>query len=531
MKAFQQEYFKPTKNSVNELERDFKIDNQISIKIYKFPVENMPELLFGDLFTGMRSCWFTVFENYLIFSDSYSALGKIILSNVLGETLNADSEYIKFQAGLTSNNNYTFFCNSSIAFSEANLFFNSDISNDISSNSEFGKFKYIAWQVSTSGNMIYNNACMFYSPELRIKPQTVWQSRLNSTVTNSPLIVENRYDSQNNEIILTDNTNNVYLISNVGRIVWQINVGSPILGDIQLIDYNKNGDYQLVFNTKEKLYVVDKRGNDIENFPINFRVNATNGVSVFDYEKTKSYRFFVAAEDQQIYAYDTDGKLLEGWQPYKTDHIVSQPIQHFAIDGKDYIVASDQMKDYIFDRKGNIRVQTDVVYQHSKNNTLYLEKRTSSHEPRLVTTDSKGNIHRTYFNGSHETIEFNDLDDTHYFLAANADEDPEMEYLFVQGNHIIAQKNIGRSLFNQKIDYEITGKPSLFSFSAKNKKIGVSCSASNKIFLFDNNGTIHSGFPLDGSTEFNIGFISDDRSNFNLLVGSPDGYLYNYLVK
>jgi hypothetical protein len=528
---FQETYIQSSKNSSIEWEKEFKIDNQTNIKLYKFPVENMPGLLFGNLFANMETSWFTVFNNYLIFADSYSALEKVILSNVLGETLIADSDYIKFQSGLTSKNNYYFFCNSSVAYREANQFFNREISDQISTNSEFGKFKYIAWQVSTSGNMVYNNSCMFYSPEMRAKPQTVWQSHLNSTLSKKPLIIENRYDQQENEIVLADFKNNLYLLNNVGRIVWQINTGSPILSEIHLIDYNKSGDYNLVFNTNEKLFIVDKKGKDIENFPVNFSANATNGVSVFDYENTKNYRFFVATDDQKINAYDSDGKLLDGWEPFKTDHVVNQPIQHFSIDGKDYIIASDQMRDYIFDRKGNIRVPTDVVYQHSVNNRLYLERRTSLHEPRLVTTDSNGKIHRTYFDGTHEVVDFNELNDSHYFLAANTDEDKETEYLFVQGNHIVLQNNDGTTIFNLLIECEITSIPTVFNFSDNEKRIGVCCAASNKILLFNANGTICTGFPLDGCTEFNIGFISDNRSNFNLLVGSPEGYLYNYLVK
>jgi hypothetical protein len=531
MKDFQEAFFNSEKKISTELEKDFKIDNQTNIEFFRFPIEKMPVLLFGNLFSDVKANWVTVYNNYLIFADSYAALGKVILSNVLGETLITNSDYVNFQSGLTSKNNYYFFCNSAVAFQKANLFLNNEISNDIISNSNFAKFKYIAWQVSSSGNMIYNNACMLYNPNLTVKPKTVWQSHLASTICHKPLIVENRYDQQDNEIILADSKNNVYMLNNIGRIIWQINVGSPILSDIQLIDINKKEDYQLIFNTKEKLFIVDKKGKDIQNFPVSFRVNATNGISVFDYEKNKNYRFFVALEDQQIYAYDSEGKLLEGWQPYKTDHIVSKPIQHFVIEGKDYIVASDQMKDYIFDRKGNIRVQTDVVYQHSMNNTLYLEKRTSLHEPRLVTTDSKGSIHHTYFDGSHDTLQTSELNDSHFFLAANIDEDDELEYLFVQGTQISALKNNGRSLFNQKIDCEITSKPSVLSFSSKEKKIGVCCSASNKIFLFNSSGTLFSGFPLDGCSEFNIGFNSDDTSNFNVLVGSPDGYLYNYMVK
>jgi hypothetical protein len=524
-------YQNETTNNSNELIKEFKIDNQTTYNIYKFPFSNFASILFGDMFGDIETTWFTVYNNYLIFANSYSALGKIILSNMLGETLMSDNDYSKFQTGLSSKNNYYFYCNTSICYAYAKLFFNDSISEDISTNEEFRKFRHFSWQISSAGNMVYNNSSIIFDQNSKFKPSTVWQSHLAAPLVIKPFIIENKYDLQNKEIILFDAKNNLYLLNNVGYILWQINTGSPILGGINLIDLFKNGDFQFVFNTKDKLFIIDGKGNPVSNFPLNFKVCATNGVSVFDYENTHSYRFFFACEDQTIYAYDQDGKPLDGWKPNKTDHLVTKPIQHFSVEGKDYIVASDRMKDYIFDRKGNIRVKTDYVYQHSGNNTICLEKRTSQHEPRLVNTDSEGNIHRTYFNGTHETIGFNQLDDSHYFLVANADDDDELEYIFSGGNHIYVQKNTGLSLFNLALNEKTLENPCVFSFSSKVKKIGVTSPSSNKIYLFNNNGSLYKGFPLDGCTGFSIDFISDDQSRFNLLVGSPDGYLYNYLVE
>ena len=531
LKDLQDAYFKPTKKTASQYEKVFKIDNQIKIQIGRFPVENMPAFLFGNLFPNVKTCWYTVYENYLFFSDSYNALGKVVCSIVLGETLGLDKEYVKFQSGLASNSNFTFFCNSSAAFNESNLFFSNDIADDITYDSDFGKFKYLVWQVSSSGSMVYNNACLFYSPELKVKPKTVWQSNLSSAVVKKPLIIENRYDSQENEIVLVDSKNNVSFLNSIGRVVWQINTDSPVLGDIHLVDLKKSGDYELVFNTNEKLFVIDKNGKNRKNYPVKFKVNATSGVSVFDYEKNRNYRFFVAAEDQKIYAYESDGTILEGWQPPKTDHVVTQPIQHFVDDGKDYIVASDPMKDYIFDRKGNIRVHTDYVFQHSANNPLYFEKRTSSHKARLVTTDSNGNIHHVYFDGKHDKEESGPFDDTHYFVADNIDGDDEMEYIFVQGKRIFVEKSNGTVLFDQTIDNAITNRPGIFKFSKNEKKIGVTCGIAEKIYLFDSKGTLQPNFPMEGNSEFAVGLIGDDQSSFNLLVGSSGGYLYNYLVK
>ncbi len=453
------------------------------------------------------------------------------MSNVLGETLLSDSGYSKFQSGLTSNNIFNFYCNIPVSLSISEIFFNNEVSKRVSGDNELRKFKNFAWQISNSGDQIYNNAVISFDPNIEAKPKTVWQSRLSAPSGFKPQFIENFQDPANKDIVLQDNENNFYLINNVGRILWQIKLEAPILGEVHQIDFFKNGKNQLVFNTSEKLYILDRNGNDVGKFPLTFRAKAVNGVAVFDYEKNENYRFFVACEDHLIYAFDQEGDMVEGWELFKTDHPVKFPLQHAIIEGRDYIIASDLMKDYILDRKGKIRVNTDVVYQHSANNKVYFEKRTASNEPRLVTTDNEGRIHRTYFNGSHEVVEFNKFDDTHFFMASNVDKDEEMEYIFVLKNQIYVQDNTGRSLFSQKLECNIDFLPGVYLFASNEKKIGVTCKGSNKIFLFNINGSLYNDFPLEGSSEFCIGLISEESSNFNLLTNSPDGYLYNYYVK
>ncbi len=531
MLEFQESFYKSKKFAKDELNKQFIIDEQTKFMLHKCPVDNIPSLLFGRFFQSTKTNWFTVYNNYILFADSFESLSKIIMSNVLGETLLSDSGYSKFQSGLTTNNNFNFYCNIPVSLSISEVFFDKNVASRVSGNNELRKFKNFAWQVSNSGGNIYNNAVISFDSNIESKPKTVWQSRLSSRSEFMPQFVDNFQDPANKDIVLQDNENNFYLINNVGRILWQMKIESPILGEIHQIDFFNNGKKQLVFNTSEKLYIIDRNGNDVGNFPLTFRAKAVNGVAVFDYEKNDNYRFFVACEDHLIYAYDQEGEMVEGWELFKTDHPVRFPLQHVIIEGRDYIIASDLMKDYILDRKGNIRVNTDVVYQHSANNKVYFEKRTSSHESRLVTTDNEGRIHRTYFNGSHEVVEFNRFDDTHYFMASNVDKDEEDEYIFAQKNQIYVQDNIGRSLFSQKLECNIDYLPGVYTFNSDEKKIGVTCKGSNKIFLFNLNGSLYNDFPLEGSSEFSIGLISEGSSNFNLLTNSPDGYLYNYYIK
>ncbi len=531
MLEFQEAYYKSKKISKSEWNKEFTIDDQSKFNFHKCPVTNIPSLLFGRFFNKGNSSWFSVYDNYLIFADSYETLCKIFVSNVLGETLVSDSEFNKFQSGLTSSNNFCFYCNIPSSIPIADLLFKKDIAEQMRLDTDVKKFKYFSWQVTNSGNLIYNNASLYFNPSIESKSKTIWQSRLPAPSKFKPTFVVNFLDPLNKEIILQDSENNLCLINNVGRIIWQLKLESPILGEIHQIDFFKNGKLQFVFNTAERIYAIDRNGNDVSNFPIMLRSRAANGIALFDYEKNENYRFFVSCEDHNIYAYDQQGNLVEGWELFKTDHLVKNPIQHFKIDGKDYIVASDLMRDYILDRKGNIRVTTDNVYQHSLNNKIYLENRTSSHEPRIVTTDNEGRVHRTYFNGSHEVVEFNKFDDSHFFTALNADQDDEIEYIFSQKNQIYVQDNTGRSLFTQKLEHTIDYTPGVYILSSNDKRIGITCSQANKIYLFKTNGSICDNFPLDGSSEFSIGMINDGSSKYNLLTNSPDGYLYNYHIK
>ena len=92
--------------------------------------------------------------------------------------------------------------------------------------------------------------------------------------------------------------------------------------------------------------------------------------------------------------------------------------------------------------------------------------------------------------------------------------------------------------FNQKqkliFDYSfgeaITDRSLFFQFPGNVRKIGVVAQQSNEIYLFNSNGTIYEGFPLEGKTLFSIGHMNPGTTKFNLIVGSNDGFLYNYEV-
>jgi hypothetical protein len=185
----------------------------------------------------------------------------------------------------------------------------------------------------------------------------------------------------------------LYLISDSGSVLWKKQLQGKILGNIEQIDTYKNGRLQLAFTTSNRLYVLDRNGNDVAAFPLRFRDAITQPLSVFDYDKRKNYRLLVT-QGENILMYDAKGKSVSGFD-YKTNGSVikSQP-KHFRVGRKDYIVfgAGETLK--ILDRQGNVRINVkDKI--HFSENALYLYQNkftTTNTLGQLIQVDTKGQL-------------------------------------------------------------------------------------------------------------------------------------------
>ena len=113
------------------------------------------------------------------------------------------------------------------------------------------------------------------------------------------------------EIVVQDIKNNLYLISNSGKILWKKQLEGPVLGTIEQIDIFKNGRLQLLFATPHKVYLIDRNGKDVAPFPGNFNDVITQPLSVFDYDKDKNYRLLVT-QGKNILMYDKNLKEVKG---------------------------------------------------------------------------------------------------------------------------------------------------------------------------------------------------------------------------
>jgi hypothetical protein len=508
--------------------KETQIDKETKYKIYKFPAKNVFENFFGFLFAETNFNYCTFVDNYLIFSSSEDALLKFIHANILKKTLVFDVKFSQFTEFLSSKSNFYFYCNMLRSTELIASVLNDTLKNGFKKHKEnFKKFQALALQFSRTNDMIYNNLFLKYIPDTRVEAITIWESRLDTVIDFKPTLVTNHY-SKENEIFVQDMNHKIYLINKVGRILWQIQLNEKINSEIFQVDYYKNGKLQLLFSTQSQIHLIDRNGNYVERYPIKLRSASTAGISVFDYEKNRDYRLFVPCRNKNIYAYDIQGNLINGWTFQQSDKIVSTPVQHFALNTNDYIVFADSYRIYILNRKGEERLRIKNQFIKSDNNQFTLE--TESQKPHVVTTDTSGTIKMIYFDGKVEELIIRKFTPNHYFDYQDLDGDGSKDFIFVDKNKLEVYKQNGGLYFEHSFNEPIVDPPIYFYFSYDDRKIGIVSKTSNQIYLFNNDGKLYTGFPLKGSTKFTIGFFERGSTSFNLIVGTNYNLLYNYSV-
>jgi WD40 repeat protein len=384
----------------------------------------------------------------------------------------------------------------------------------------------VGFQINKSNNMLYNNIVIQGTETVIDKPQTVWESRLDSIVINKPALVIN-HDNNTKEIMVQDYNNKLYLISNSGREVWRINLDERITSEIYQIDKYKNGKLQYLFSTENQIHLIDRLGNYVDKYPVKLRASATAPISLFDYNKDKNYRIVIPCSDNMVYLYDADGDIVKGWEFESTENKVKSEIMHYAISGEDYIAFHDEYKAYFLNRKGESRNEFLTSFTFS-NNRIYFDY--SYPTPRFVATDNTGCLRYFYPDGRQDSLKLGDFSESHFFALRDIDADGKSDYVFLDQKKLVVYNRNEKQIFTYSLESEADFEPVFYAFPRNQIKIGIVCSEVNKIFLINSDGTLFEGFPLFGVTPFSIGYLSSETNKFNLIVGGKANLLYNYEV-
>lgn len=498
------------------------VDGQ-TYQIYSFPYPSLPGIWLGGAFGFAKARYAVFYNETLVFASSEKGLENYLDDMDSGETLRTDADFESVRRSTESRANLNVYANVNKMYALRQNLFNAELNKGLEKNEEiFRKFNTISWQVVCENNIYFNSVNLGYQQKPKKDVRATWQCSLGAEVAIKPQIVISHTNKAEKEIIVQDENNQLYLIDAEGKILWSAPVSGKILGEIHQVDYYNNGKLQFLFNTSGKIYLIDRTGTNVANFPITLKSPATNGVNVFDYNNNNRYRYFVACEDKKVYAYDHEGKIISGWIFGKTMGKVTNPIHHFRVSNKDYIVFSDDSKVYIQNRRGETRVNTSANFAPSANDIILNVQGMS----KMIVSGKEGDVYYLFFDGKYAQKQTDDYSPRHGFTADDINGDGKPEFIFADENRLAVYNESGDRLFDEKFDNDILG-PNLYSFTATKQLIGVTDANENEIYLFETSGKQYDGFPLPGNSEFSIGKLKNGGP-LCLVVGDEDGDLLCY---
>ena len=522
-----EQYLQVNSFDMNSYRHRYELDNQTSFNIYKMPAF-YPK---GVLPDGLFNNYFAIYENYLLFGPSVQVLSRVIYQNILQKTFVSDPVYKEMSDYLSNRSNVTFFFRPYPYLDYRREVLNRDASERLDAMELFlRRIPGIVVQYSSEDEMFYHSISCKYTSQIREKALTVWESLMDSVAITKPALVVN-HNTREKEIFIQDALNKIYLINSTGRVLWEQKLEGPLIGGVQQVDFYKNGKLQYLFNTAGKLHMIDRNGNYLERYPVALRSEATAPLALFDYDKSRDYRIFIPGRDRKIYLYDIEGNVIPGWKFGKTESLVSDPLQHFRIGDKDYILVRDRTRAYFLDRKGKERIKPRKRVVFSQGNPFTLDMNIMEERPRWVSTDTSGSVIGIYMDGSVSTLLEQKLSGDHFFRMQDMDKDGVPDYIFAEGDELRILKQDGTRMISYKVRGRISEMPDIYKFSAADIKIGLTDRSRNRIYLINADGSLYEGFPLEGTTRFSIGYFAGSDSRFNLIVGSANNFLYNYSIE
>lgn len=314
--------------------------------------------------------------------------------------------------------------------------------------------------------------------------------KLNADIQMPPQLVRN-HRTNGMDIITQDITNTLYLISNVGKVIWQKELDGPIIGEVQQVDLYRNGRLQLAFTTPSSFYILDRTGKEVAPYPLSFKDRITQPLAIFDYDANNNYRF-VIVQDTEVLMYDKKAKPVTGFTFTKAGSSILFPPAHVRISNKDYIVIAALNGDlHILNRTGKTRIP--VTKPINFGNTPVFKN---------------GNTFETYtVNGEKISINSGGI------LKQSISSFDSNAKIAITPKLVVGQQENTLIINGKKkeIAFGSYTRP-VINNTGKATYISLTNIASSEVFIYDSKGDLLPNFPVYGISRPSVGFLERNKS-------------------
>ena len=481
------------------------IDNNKSTKYLNYNINyindpNLPSTIFPFPSLKKDIKFFTVIENYFFFCDNIASLEYLIENYVSKNTLFESKSFNNFNNAISSETNIFYYLNTKIILENINSYFKNILINKNQIDS-LEKLTSVSFQVSNNNSSLLNSLSIFYDNDFSENLKEKWFVQIDTTSNFKPQIVYN-HKTNSNAIMLQDNSNKLYYITEDKENRWSKEFDDKIIGGISFGDFFKNNKAQMIFNTSSEIHMLDIYAKDVEPFPK--KISTTYlGHSLFDYNNSKKYRILIPV-DNKIMNFDKKGKNVFGWKHQMQIEKINNHLKHFKINNKDFIISKSKNQIKLLAINGSERLKFDVS---TINNSL---KRDNNGNLYAITNNLK--LWQGDINGFSTVINISDIDSNSFLEIIN--------------NNIVITSGNKLKILNKK--FEEIGN---YKFDSQIKRLDIyknylSVGTNKNIYLLKDNKIVE-GTPIKTGSNYNICSLED---KLNIIV-IRNKVLFNYELK
>ncbi len=419
--------------------------------------------------------------NHLYFSGSYAELSEAVSALKNGDLLATNESFLLYKKQYFADEyNYLLYC-SPEQFKGRSDYFNF---HKETGERSFENFRHLSLSLAQEKGQFKFRFHLLNESEKRTKEQNIlWTLQLDTLCKSSAWPFVNHTTGEN-ELVVQDENNALYLINAKGTVLWKKQLEEKILSPIYTVDIYKNKKYQMLFNGKRHLHLIDRNGNYVEKYPVKLAADASSPLALFDYDLDKEYRLFIACANKTIYNYSIHGEKQEKFVPVKTEDEVTLPIQYLKVGASDYLVALDKEgKIYTFSRKGAGRI--GLRNRTVANCTIfYTDAANSVSNTRLIYVDDKnGIVSKIFFDDKKEISKLVSDIENASVVFTEFDDNRSMDLLLAKGRDVFAFDFSGNLLFEKSAPFDL--KVAHFFGDESHSVVYALDEAEEQLILFD----------------------------------------------
>lgn len=484
--------------------------------IKRLAINNPHRAYFGTLFSGFAKPYFFEYAGFILYTSNLSSAKSLLDEYLSGNVLSNDESFEDFTNMLTDNAHIHCLASGNGLLRTITRTLPEKEQDDFKKQTKRLKnFNYAAAQLTVKDAAAYTNLYVKHNPAKKEKVRRLWSTVLETPAISAPQFVTN-HGNQKGEILIQDANFKLYLIDKQGKVLWSKQLDGALMGLVAQIDIFKNKKLQYVFNTASKVYVLDRLGRDVENFPLNLKKSATAAMAVFDYDNNRNYRLIIPSGNNLL-NYAVDGKPVNGWKYTPNKSFIAMAPQLIKVDSKEAItVYTDDGTLRFLYRNGKERFKKQTV--EDLQGKLFYYKGKSLEKTQLVSLTKSGKLAYISIDSGNEALPIDTENKAEYYVYFDE------KNIYSSGDKLVNRNTTNPWTVELKGDISATPKVMIFrgDFYA-----AAFSETTEEISLFNKKGEMLEGFPVFAQGMFDMGSLNRN-SVINIVTTMKDGTVVCY---